>query len=381
MPRKFIKFSRKSQAALEFLTTYGWAFLVILIMIAALSYFGILSPSKLLPDRCNFGPELSCTDYGIGSDGAKVRLRNNIGQSIIVDSFAVSSEKTSLSCTSPITGLIWKPAETKGIPISCNFADAGLTQGDKGKLNLKITYHLATGSSAFAKDVNGELFVTVQSKSILPTSCLDALNNGISAGDGVYTINPGGSSGNITVYCDMTIDGGGWTLVLLNSSYPTPPKPSWNDVLNANNIQGSMQGGLTAFDQFLGVKYWNLLGTNMRLEAGSSHTLLNHKATYTFSLNAANNYALSMSNENVLINAGGTASSGMFSYHAAGNYQLTTYDSDHDVWSGNCAVSYGNNAWWYGACWDGNFWGFDNNLAYWRTSSSEYFPWGAIWVK
>jgi len=47
----------KSQVALEFLATYGWAFLVILIMIAALSYFCILSPSKLPPDRCNFGSE------------------------------------------------------------------------------------------------------------------------------------------------------------------------------------------------------------------------------------------------------------------------------------------------------------------------------------
>ena len=51
---------RKSQAALEFLTTYAWAFLVILIMIGALAYFGMLSPSKLLPDRCNFGSEVSC---------------------------------------------------------------------------------------------------------------------------------------------------------------------------------------------------------------------------------------------------------------------------------------------------------------------------------
>jgi hypothetical protein len=42
---------KKSQSALEFLTTYGWAFLVILIMIGALAYFGILNPSRYLPDR------------------------------------------------------------------------------------------------------------------------------------------------------------------------------------------------------------------------------------------------------------------------------------------------------------------------------------------
>ena len=37
---------RKAQAALEFLTTYGWAFIVILIMIGALAYFGVLNPSR-----------------------------------------------------------------------------------------------------------------------------------------------------------------------------------------------------------------------------------------------------------------------------------------------------------------------------------------------
>ena len=56
---------RKGQAATEFLTTYGWAFLVILIMIGTLAYFGILKPSKLLPDRCNFGPEVNCLDFQI----------------------------------------------------------------------------------------------------------------------------------------------------------------------------------------------------------------------------------------------------------------------------------------------------------------------------
>ena len=55
---------RKSQAALEFLTTYGWAFLVILIMIGTLAYFGILSPGKILPNRCNIG--MNCSSQRIG---------------------------------------------------------------------------------------------------------------------------------------------------------------------------------------------------------------------------------------------------------------------------------------------------------------------------
>src|SRR3989338_6713281 len=96
--RKFYKFSGKSQAALEFLTTYSWAFLVIIIMVGALAYFGVLSPSKLLPDRCNFGSEISCdknimviksgatgvsTDDDTSESGTAetvvIRLENNFG--------------------------------------------------------------------------------------------------------------------------------------------------------------------------------------------------------------------------------------------------------------------------------------------------------------
>jgi hypothetical protein len=47
---------RKSQAAMEFLMTYGWALLVVLIVITALVFFGILNPDLFFSDRMDVPP-------------------------------------------------------------------------------------------------------------------------------------------------------------------------------------------------------------------------------------------------------------------------------------------------------------------------------------
>lgn len=82
---------RRAQAGLEYLVTYGWAFLVILVAVGALAYFGVINPSKWVPERCDFGQQLECVDHSMEQDyksarGGIVRLymRNNFGKDITI---------------------------------------------------------------------------------------------------------------------------------------------------------------------------------------------------------------------------------------------------------------------------------------------------------
>jgi len=160
---------RKSQSALEFLTTYGWAFLVIIIMIGSLAYFGILSPSKLLPNRCNFGSEFQCLDYRITSATAtppnefRIQLKNNLGKPITVSALLVGSESvTPYACTNPTLPANWGSGVVQELIFSsCNPAALGFISGEKAKVLLTISYYETTSGINYGKQVKGEIFSAV----------------------------------------------------------------------------------------------------------------------------------------------------------------------------------------------------------------------------
>ena len=220
------------------------------------------------------------------------------------------------------------------------------------------------------------------SKNTPGESCQIIAQAGCATGDGLYWVDPdgGGAATAFQVYCDMTAKDGPWTLVLLNSPFKYPPKPSWSEVVNNNNVTGNMSKGLNAFDQFVGVKYWNLLGNTIKVEAGTGPTAITRRATYTFSLDAAKKYALNLSGQILLKGS----APGIYAYHNGA--ALSTYDVDNDQHSSVvCGTSYSNTAWWYVACWNGSLWGGGDaggykNAAYWVGTSSDYHKWGAIWI-
>ena len=72
----------RGQAALEYLTTYGWVLIVIVISVGFIAYFGFLDPYKFIPERCYFGGQLVCTDHSVQTNTLAWRVRNNFGVDI-----------------------------------------------------------------------------------------------------------------------------------------------------------------------------------------------------------------------------------------------------------------------------------------------------------
>lgn len=73
---------RKSQAAMEFLMTYGWAILVVLAAIAALAYFGVLSPEKFLPEKCLMETGFTCISSKVETSQSTIVLQNGYGRTV-----------------------------------------------------------------------------------------------------------------------------------------------------------------------------------------------------------------------------------------------------------------------------------------------------------
>lgn len=87
MKKERLIFGKRSQAAMEFLMTYGWGILVVLAAIGALAYFGVLSPAKFVPESCQLSPTsgLSCMDFRATPTSVHLLIMNSGGRDLVIN--------------------------------------------------------------------------------------------------------------------------------------------------------------------------------------------------------------------------------------------------------------------------------------------------------
>ena len=150
---KDLKMKAKGQAALEFIMTYGWAILVVLVAIGALAYFGVLSPDRLLPNKCILQAGISCVDHKAdrANNTVQARLTNTLGYDIsgIVVGFGncdttntpstlangASATYTSAACNPAITDATKYTAD---LNVSYTVTETGVAHKNTGSITSRV---------------------------------------------------------------------------------------------------------------------------------------------------------------------------------------------------------------------------------------------------
>ena len=134
---------KKGQSALEYLVTYGWAILAIVIVAAILWYFGVFNPSRFTSShQCGGFSDFQCLDYNVSGSSAGIVLGNKLGttlQSIIAsvgDGSCTPSpasvgpnNQLTLTCTGIGSA---QAGNTYNVSLTFTDAQSGLTHSDSG---------------------------------------------------------------------------------------------------------------------------------------------------------------------------------------------------------------------------------------------------------
>ncbi|XP_019617412.1 PREDICTED: microfibril-associated glycoprotein 4-like [Branchiostoma belcheri] len=193
---------------------------------------------------------------------------------------------------------------------------------------------------------------------------------------GVHKIQPVGLSSPISVYCDQTTDGGGWTVI----------QRRFDGSIDFNRPYNAFRYGFGPADG----EYWLGLENMYRLTNQHTYTLYVQLEDWNSVVKYAkySSFSVGSSSSNYLLSVSGysgTAGDGFYlSTTSSGNYlsgqAFSARDVDRDAWSGgSCAGGHGayTGGWWYKSCTTSAL-----NGPYLRPSDrTGHSGWGIAWVR
>ncbi|XP_028391545.1 uncharacterized protein LOC114516310 [Dendronephthya gigantea] len=283
-----------------------------------------------------------CMDYKVSETNGDEVWYKLVGQNVVPKRGRCSTNEPLLN-----DGIIVVPdnGSVSKIP-----AVSGILKFRKDNQKLYVRSNERWNAIAEEKKLNSAIATQVNAAVAKLTSRLDKLNRTMEIRarsscaslyrtgariDGVYTIDPDGK-GSFQVRCDMSTDGGGWTVFQRRQDGSQDFYLGWSDYK-------------TGFGDLYG-EFWLGLDKIHRLSNGQNVLRVD-----LMDFNGAERYAkygtFSVADESdkYRLNIGSYSGNAgdPLDYH--NQMRFTTKDRDNDAGSDNCATSY-KGAWWYNYC-------------------------------
>ena len=157
MKSKNKRLGQKGQAATElimqFLTTYGWAFVIAVGAITALIHFGGFNLDNYMPEGCSITGDIKCIDFSVNGQAISVLMQNSAD--FDMDEFSVSllGDVNSISCAPD--GAIISSGSSK--VFNCQM-DAVLPNG---KIKMLVQAHYKNRNTGLVHNKKGDLIIKI----------------------------------------------------------------------------------------------------------------------------------------------------------------------------------------------------------------------------
>lgn len=140
----------RGQAAMEFLTTYGWMFMIVGLAGGALAYFGVFDLDNFAPETCVFNQNFACERNIIKTNGdIRLEVKNYLGESVKLTGIDVKLPDGTEFSTAHNQD--WTKGET--IPITA-ISTYNFIEGERYSVEITIHYLPQKG---FEETVTGKV--------------------------------------------------------------------------------------------------------------------------------------------------------------------------------------------------------------------------------
>merc|ERR1712183_348275 len=170
----------------------------------------------------------------------------------------------------------------------------------------------------------------------------------------------------LQVYCDMTIDGGGWVVIQRRIDGTENFYRPWNDYVNGFGDKNA--------EFWIGLENMHILtrkrNVELRIDLKDFNNVEKYASYKTFVIGPGPKYELTF--DDFVGNAGDA-----FNYKSGTRHQgmsFSTYDRDQDINGGGSCAKEWSGAWWFGRC----FWAHLNGV-YATPEAAPSSPSGVQW--